>query len=95
MLSCAVRVTAGPGTTVTLVAKTSSDASPRSKRSRSDAGARAEAAAALLAEGRLTYPDSLPITERHDELLDLIRSNQVMIVAGETGSGKSTQIPKL
>ena len=50
---------------------------------------------ALLAEGRLTYPDSLPITERHDELLDLIRSNQVMIVAGETGSGKSTQIPKL
>ena len=72
-----------------------SDASPRSKRSRPDAGARAEAAAALLAEGRLTYPDSLPITERHDELLDLIRSNQVMIVAGETGSGKSTQIPKL
>jgi len=72
-----------------------SNASPRSKRSRPDAGARAEASAALLAEGRLTYPDSLPITERHDELLDLIRSNQVMIVAGETGSGKSTQIPKL
>ena len=43
----------------------------------------------------ITYPDSLPITERRDELLDAIRDNQVVIVAGETGSGKSTQLPKL
>ena len=44
---------------------------------------------------RLRYPPELPITERHDELLDVIREHQVVIVAGETGSGKSTQIPKL
>ncbi len=42
----------------------------------------------------IAYPD-LPITERRDELLDTIRNHQVVIVAGETGSGKSTQLPKL
>lgn len=56
---------------------------------------RAVAAAAILDDGRLRYPESLPITERHDELLEIIRVHQVVIVAGETGSGKSTQIPKL
>ncbi|BAN01515.1 ATP-dependent RNA helicase HrpA [Ilumatobacter coccineus] len=56
---------------------------------------RAAAAAAILDTGRLRYPESLPITERHDELLEIIRDHQVVIVAGETGSGKSTQIPKL
>ena len=40
-----------------------------------------------------TYPD-LPITERREELLDVIEANQVVVVAGETGSGKSTQLPK-
>ncbi|MFK7919891.1 MAG: ATP-dependent RNA helicase HrpA, partial [Ilumatobacter sp.] len=49
----------------------------------------------MLEQGRLIYPESLPITERREELLDVIRDNQVIIVAGETGSGKSTQIPKL
>ena len=44
---------------------------------------------------RLNYPADLPITERHAELLEVIRDHQVVIVAGETGSGKSTQIPKL
>ena len=44
---------------------------------------------------RLTYPDSLPITERRDEIVQAIRDHQVVIVAGETGSGKSTQLPKL
>ena len=38
----------------------------------------------------LNYPADLPITARHDELLQVIRDNQVVIVAGETGSGKST-----
>src|SRR5690606_10967688 len=42
-----------------------------------------------------TYPPSLPITERRADLLDAIRDNQVVVVAGETGSGKSTQLPKL
>ncbi len=44
---------------------------------------------------KLTYPAELPITERREELLSTIRDHQVVIVAGETGSGKSTQIPKL
>lgn len=43
---------------------------------------------------RLTYPD-LPISERRQELLETIRDNQVVVVAGETGSGKSTQLPKI
>ncbi|HUV18812.1 MAG TPA: ATP-dependent RNA helicase HrpA [Ilumatobacteraceae bacterium] len=53
------------------------------------------AAAARAIQGRLAYPDALPITERRDEILDAIRDHQVVIVAGETGSGKSTQLPKL
>jgi len=43
----------------------------------------------------ITYPAELPITARRQELLDAIAANQVVVVAGETGSGKSTQIPKL
>ena len=43
---------------------------------------------------RITYPDDLPITHWRDALLEAIRDHQVVIVAGETGSGKSTQIPK-
>ena len=43
----------------------------------------------------LRYPAELPITARRDELLDVLGHHQVVIVAGETGSGKSTQLPKL
>jgi ATP-dependent helicase HrpA len=67
----------------------------RPQRSRHNPEARARAAAAIVAEHRLIFPESLPITERHDELLAAINEHQVVIVAGETGSGKSTQIPKL
>ncbi len=42
-----------------------------------------------------SYPADLPISARHDELLETIRDHQVVVVAGETGSGKSTQLPKL
>lgn len=45
--------------------------------------------------GTIAYPDDLPIVEWRKELLDTIREHQVVIVAGETGSGKSTQLPKL
>ena len=43
----------------------------------------------------ITYPEALPVSERKDEILATIRDHQVVIVAGETGSGKSTQLPKI
>ncbi|WP_083417948.1 ATP-dependent RNA helicase HrpA [Pseudofrankia sp. BMG5.36] len=43
----------------------------------------------------LKYPDELPVSQRRGEILAAIRDNQVVIVAGETGSGKTTQIPKI
>src|SRR5688572_15104263 len=43
----------------------------------------------------IRYPAELPITERVGELLALLRDHQVVVVAGETGSGKSTQLPKV
>ena len=43
----------------------------------------------------ITYPPELPITARRDDLLATIAEHPVVIVAGETGSGKSTQLPKL
>lgn len=42
-----------------------------------------------------TYPETLPISDRKDEILAAIEANPVVIVAGETGSGKSTQLPKI
>ncbi len=44
---------------------------------------------------KVTYPEELPITLKKDEIIDAIRDNQVVIISGETGSGKSTQIPKM
>src|SRR6185437_11836610 len=43
----------------------------------------------------LTYPAELPVSQRKDEIAAAIRDNQVVIIAGETGSGKTTQIPKI
>ncbi len=43
----------------------------------------------------ITYPAELPITACKDDLLAAIRDHQVVIVAGETGSGKTTQLPKI
>ncbi|NUK66619.1 ATP-dependent RNA helicase HrpA [Streptomyces lunaelactis] len=43
----------------------------------------------------ITYPEQLPVSQRRDEILEAIRDHQVVIVAGETGSGKTTQIPKI
>ncbi len=44
---------------------------------------------------RLSYPAELPITARKDEIVAAIRARQVVVIAGETGSGKTTQIPKM
>ncbi|BDU10408.1 ATP-dependent helicase [Aurantimicrobium sp. INA4] len=43
----------------------------------------------------ITYPPDLPVSERREEILAAIRENQVVIIAGATGSGKTTQIPKM
>ncbi|MCW3007399.1 MAG: ATP-dependent helicase HrpA [Solirubrobacterales bacterium] len=43
----------------------------------------------------ITYNESLPVSERRADLLAAIRDHQVVIVAGETGSGKTTQLPKI
>ncbi|MET9472035.1 ATP-dependent RNA helicase HrpA [Streptomyces sp. NPDC002922] len=43
----------------------------------------------------LSYPEELPVSQKKDEILEAIRGHQVVIVAGETGSGKTTQIPKI
>ncbi len=43
----------------------------------------------------VSYPEQLPISARREEILGLLREHQVIIVAGETGSGKTTQLPKL
>ncbi|MDQ3724086.1 MAG: DEAD/DEAH box helicase, partial [Actinomycetota bacterium] len=44
---------------------------------------------------KITYPPELPVSARRDDLLAAIAANQVVIVAGETGSGKTTQLPKI
>ncbi len=44
---------------------------------------------------KIVFPDLLPITQHVEELTKAINDNQVIIVAGETGSGKTTQLPKI
>ncbi|WP_438320107.1 ATP-dependent RNA helicase HrpA [Edwardsiella tarda] len=43
----------------------------------------------------ISYPPGLPVSQKRDALLAAIRDHQVVIVAGETGSGKTTQLPKM
>ncbi|MFI0270716.1 ATP-dependent RNA helicase HrpA [Streptomyces luteogriseus] len=43
----------------------------------------------------VTYPEQLPVSQKKDVIAEAIRDHQVVIVAGETGSGKTTQIPKI
>lgn len=44
---------------------------------------------------RVEFPPELPISSRAEEIVAAIQANQVVILAGETGSGKTTQIPKM
>ncbi len=44
---------------------------------------------------QITYPTQLPVSARRDDIAAAIRDHQVVIVAGETGSGKTTQLPKI
>ena len=75
-----------------------------------DAVAREQALAQVLAEleaasarvearrravPAVSYPPELPVSQLKDEIAEVIRDNQVVIIAGETGSGKTTQLPKI
>ncbi len=55
--------------------------------------ARREARAAMVPS--VSLDDSLPISERAEDIIAAIRDHQVVVIAGETGSGKTTQLPKL
>lgn len=62
--------------------------------------AQVHASVALREQRRLNvpkvqYPPDLPITARKEDIVAAIRANQVVVIAGETGSGKTTQIPKM
>jgi len=50
---------------------------------------------ASVALPRIVFPPELPVSQKRDEIARAIRDNQVVIVAGETGSGKTTQLPKI
>ena len=72
----------------------------RAPKALQEIGAEIHAAAELVAltdaaVPSITYPDALPVTDRKDDIAAAIRDNQVVIIAGETGSGKTTQIPKI
>ena len=43
----------------------------------------------------ITFPESLPVSARREEIARALREHQVVIVCGETGSGKTTQLPKI
>ncbi|WP_231496024.1 ATP-dependent RNA helicase HrpA, partial [Cellulomonas sp. HZM] len=64
------------------------------------AGVARRAAAAVAAREAvdlppITFPPQLPVSARRDEIATAIRDHQVVVVAGETGSGKTTQLPKI
>jgi ATP-dependent helicase HrpA len=56
---------------------------------------RAASRESALAGVAVTYPEELPVSQRKDDIAAAIRDHQVVIVAGETGSGKTTQLPKI
>ncbi|HEU4708486.1 MAG TPA: helicase-related protein, partial [Methylophilaceae bacterium] len=59
------------------------------------AQSQAQYQARLAALPKPDYPEELPVSARKDEIAEAIAKNQVVIVSGETGSGKTTQLPKI
>ncbi|EKT57537.1 ATP-dependent RNA helicase HrpA [Providencia sneebia] len=49
----------------------------------------------LLNPPKIIYPENLPVSQKKQAIYDAIKQHQVVIIAGETGSGKTTQIPKI
>ena len=48
-----------------------------------------------LVPARIQYPEELPVTQARERILEALAAHQVLILAGDTGSGKTTQLPKL
>ncbi|SDS93352.1 ATP-dependent helicase HrpA [Brevibacterium siliguriense] len=73
----------------------------RTQQRRANTAAQHQQRSARLKEARaahpvtVSYPEDLPVTGAKDEITEAIRDNQVVIIAGETGSGKTTQLPKI
>jgi len=89
---------------MTIVTENGAQTKSRSSRNHRRGAARQVSAAHLgkLAAAReavilppITYPEDLPVSAHRREIADAIAHNQVVIVAGETGSGKTTQLPKI
>lgn len=57
--------------------------------------ARAAAVRSQVVVPAIVYPENLPVSARREEIAAAIRDHQVVVVAGETGSGKTTQLPKI
>src|SRR4051812_6838317 len=55
----------------------------------------ARRAARAVAKPRLSFPLELPVSQRADDIAAAIRAHPVVIICGETGSGKTTQLPKI
>lgn len=72
-----------------------SETTPADSSAPSATADRAVTSPASAAPLRITYPEDLPVSQRRDDIAAAIRDNQVVIVAGETGSGKTTQLPKI
>lgn len=72
-----------------------SETTPADSSAPSATADRAVTSPASAAPLRITYPEDLPVSQRRDDISAAIRDNQVVIVAGETGSGKTTQLPKI
>ncbi|OZI19461.1 ATP-dependent RNA helicase HrpA [Bordetella genomosp. 9] len=79
----------------------SGSASPASSATAATAASRATAASAARPAATprvippIRYPEDLPVSARRDEIARAIQEHQVVIVSGETGSGKTTQLPKI
>lgn len=64
-------------------------------REKSDRPARCHPKSLNNAPVTISYPEELPVSARRQEIAEAIANNQVVVVSGETGSGKTTQLPKI
>ena len=62
-------------------------------REKSDRPARCHPKSLNNAPATISYPEELPVSARRREIAEAIKNNQVVVVSGETGSGKTTQLP--